>query len=109
GAFMEAHSAEEMQRHVKTYFAVYFALLVLTVATVGVAHMQTTTAMHILAAMLVAVVKGSLVAAIFMHLSNEKKIIVYSLVLTVTLFAALMLFPILVECEIFHYLDRMVS
>ncbi|MEZ4751417.1 MAG: cytochrome C oxidase subunit IV family protein [Bdellovibrionota bacterium] len=106
---MEAHSAEEMQRHVKTYFAVYIALLVLTVATVGVSYLHTTTAMHILAAMVVALVKGSLVAAIFMHLSNEKKIIIYSLVLTVTFFVVLMLIPVLMECEIFRYLDRMVS
>lgn len=106
---MEAHSTEEMQRHVKTYFAVYIALLVLTVATVGVSYLHTTTTMHILAAMLVALVKGSLVAAIFMHLNSEKKIITYSLILTVFFFVVLMAIPILMELEIFRYLDRLVS
>ena len=45
-------------------------------------------------ALLVAIVKGSLVACYFMHLISEKKLIYAVLVLTVVFFVALLALPV---------------
>ena len=45
-------------------------------------------------ALIIASVKGSLVAAVFMHLSHEKKWIYGSLILTVAFFLVLMAVPL---------------
>jgi caa(3)-type oxidase subunit IV len=45
-------------------------------------------------ALVIATVKGSLVASYFMHLISEKKLIIWVLVLTVAFFAALLLLPV---------------
>jgi caa(3)-type oxidase subunit IV len=45
-------------------------------------------------ALIVAIIKGSLVACYFMHLISEKKLIYAVLALTVVFFAALMALPI---------------
>ena len=45
--------------------------------------------------MVIASIKGSLVACYFMHLISEKKIIYWVLALTVVFFVVLMLVPVL--------------
>ena len=46
-------------------------------------------------ALLVATVKGTLVACYFMHLISEKKLIIAVLVLTAVFVAALMILPVI--------------
>ena len=90
------HSAEEIDRHVRTYLMVFGALLVLTLATVGAwAFLHLPLGATIALALFIAVVKGSLVACFFMHLISEKKLIHYVLVLTVIFFFALLLLPMI--------------
>ena len=65
---MDAHAADDVRSHVKTYFMIFGALMVLTIVTVGVSYLHLPVAMAILVALVVATIKGSLVALYFMHL-----------------------------------------
>lgn len=69
---MSATSSHEHVIPLRTYFAVYAALLVLTVLTVGVSYANLG-AVAIYAAMGVAIVKGSLVVGYFMHLKYDAR------------------------------------
>ena len=91
---MDAHGAEDIRSHVKTYFMIFGALMVLTIVTVGVSYLHLPVAMAILVALAVATIKGSLVAMFFMHLKGERKLIYYVLVLTVIFFIFLMFVPL---------------
>ena len=79
---MDAHGAEEIRKSVKTYYMIFGALMVLTVLTVAVSYLHLPVALAILVALVVATIKGSLVAMFFMHLLHERKVIYYALVLT---------------------------
>ena len=92
---MDAHHADDIRSHVKTYYMVFGALMVLTVITVGVSYLHAPLALAILIALVVATIKGSLVALFFMHLSHERKLIYYVLMLTVIFFVFLMFVPLL--------------
>ena len=90
---MSQLSPEAVHKQVKLYIRVFFALAVLTVLTVGVAYLNLPLRLAIVVALFVATVKSSLVAAFFMHLSSEKKIILYVLVLAFLFFAVLLAIP----------------
>ncbi len=91
---MSAHSPEVVQKQVKVYVRVFLALAALTVVTVGISYIHMPLAMAIAVALLVASVKGGLVAAFFMHLSTEKKIITSILILTVFFVIFIFLVPV---------------
>ncbi len=91
----EHHSAEELEKHKKTFWAVGGVLFVLTILTVAVSYFHLPLAAAVLVALLVASLKGGLVAGIFMHLIAEKKVIYQLLILTIVFFIALMAIPIL--------------
>jgi cytochrome c oxidase subunit IV len=86
--------AAEIDRHVRVYISVFVALMVLTVITVAVSYLHLPVAGAVTVALLVATIKGSLVACYFMHLISEKKLIYAVLVLTVVFFAALLALPV---------------
>lgn len=88
-----AHGHEDIRAHVRTYMFVFGALMVLTLVTVGVSYLHLATPAAITVAIAIAIVKGSLVALFFMHLSNEKKLIYAALVLTVAFFTFEMFVP----------------
>lgn len=88
--------------HVKTYIMVFIALAVLTGVTVLAAGLDFAVAMAIAVGLLIAIVKGSLVALFFMHLSHEKKLIYFSLLLTVIFFFALLLLPFFTQIDSFQ-------
>jgi len=92
---MTAHSEQDIARHVKTYIAVFVALLALTLITVAVSWLHVPAPIHILAAMAIATLKGGLVAYFFMHLKSEKKLIFGVLILVVVIFTAVMALPVL--------------
>jgi cytochrome c oxidase subunit IV len=87
--------AADIDRHVKVYITVFVALMVLTIITVAVSYLHLSTPMAVTVALLVATVKGGLVACYFMHLISEKKLIYAVLVLTVVFFIALMALPVI--------------
>ena len=90
---MSAHSPEALQREVKVYIRVFAALGIFTVLTVGVSYLHLPLALAIAVALFIALVKGSLVAAFFMHLASEKRIIWGLLVLAAFFFFVLLLYP----------------
>jgi cytochrome c oxidase subunit 4 len=88
-----AHSAEEVRSSVKKYFTVGATLFVCTVITVAANQVHLVIPLAITVALIIAIVKGSMVAAVFMHLNNEKRWIYGALLLTAIFFAVLMLVP----------------
>lgn len=78
------HDAAHIRKHVGLYVGVGIALLIGTAATVGASYIDFgSEKANIVVAMLIAAVKGSLVAAIFMHLKEEKATIYRFLIVTV--------------------------
>ena len=90
---MTSDHAADIDRHVRVYITVFVALMVLTLVTVAVSYLDLSVPMAVTLALLVATIKGSLVAGYFMHLISEKKLIYAVLVLTVVFFAALLALP----------------
>ncbi|MFT4604643.1 MAG: cytochrome c oxidase subunit 4 [Rhodothermales bacterium] len=86
----DSHSVEEIQKHVRVYMYVFGSLMVLTVVTVAVAYLHLSIWPALILALAIASVKAGLVAAYFMHLIDEKKIITSILALTM-LFLTIMI------------------
>ena len=93
------HDPAEIDRHVKVYITVFVALMALTIITVAISYLDLPTAPAIGLALLVALIKGSLVAGFFMHLISEKKLIVFVLALTVLFFFFVLLGPLLTDLD----------
>src|SRR3981081_3990728 len=75
--------AHNVQKHVRAYLMVGATLLAFTAITVFLSYVNFgTSKANIAVALLVATFKAGLVAAIFMHLSAEKKLIYRVLVFT---------------------------
>ena len=90
-----AHDAADIDRHVRVYITVFVALMALTIITVAISYLHLPLAIAVTVALLVATVKGSLVACYFMHLISEKKLIYAVLILTAVFFVALLALPAL--------------
>jgi cytochrome c oxidase subunit 4 len=82
---------------------VFVALLCLTIVTVAISRLHLDVPVAITVALLIAAIKGSLVASYFMHLISEKKVIYATLLLTVVFFVALMALPL------FHHADPILN
>lgn len=87
------HHAADLDKHVRAALIVFGTLLVLTIVTVVVAELDLPKREAIALALVIATVKGSLVAAYFMHLLSERKVIFAVLGLTFAFFAVLLLTP----------------
>jgi len=96
---MDAHSVDDIKKSVKTYYMIFGALMLFTVTTVAVSYLHLPIVLAILVALVVATIKGSLVAMFFMHLSHERKIIYWALLLTVVFFVFLMFVPLLTNLD----------
>ena len=96
-AAMGSHDdhAADIDKHVRIYITVFAALLVLTIVTVAISRFHLPVHIAVTIALLVAIVKGSLVACYFMHLIAEKKLIYAVLALTVVFFIALLALPVI--------------
>ena len=66
----------------------------MTIVTVAVSRIHLPVGQAVAVALLVATVKGSLVACYFMHLISEKKLIYAVLILTAAFFVALLALPV---------------
>ena len=91
---MSSDHAADIDRQVRIYITVFVALMVLTIVTVAIARFHLPVAMAVTVAMIVATIKGSLVACYFMHLISEKKLIYAVLALTAVFFIALLALPV---------------
>ena len=91
----------DVSRHIPMYIGVFVALAVFTVLTVLASQLHPTTSTHVLMALAIAVVKGSLVAAIFMHLRWEKRATLWVvLCLCAVSFVFLMVIPSLTASDL---------
>lgn len=88
-----AGSAEEVKKDVKMYVIVLLLLAGLTIVTVGVSYLRLPVLPAVVLAMLIAAIKGSLVACCFMHLISENKVIWSLVILCAVLFVFLLLLP----------------
>ncbi len=90
---MSGHSVEEIKQETRIYVLVFAALAALTLITVAVSYLDLTIGAAVVVALLIASVKGSLVAGFFMHLIGERKLIYYVLLLTLVFLVALIFLP----------------
>ena len=92
-------SANNMTHHIANYRKVFIYLLIGTALTVGATYLEfnveDSIAGAIFVGLLIASIKGYLVAANFMHLNSEKKIIYWILALTVFFLVLLLFIPLL--------------
>ena len=91
---MADSSAEDIKKHIVVYYKVFAALAVLTTVTVAISYLDFTIGPAVLVAMLVASVKGTLVACYFMHLLSERGLVFWVLGLCAVFFAFLMVLPV---------------
>ena len=90
-AAAHGHDAHDVRKDVKKYIAVFVALLVGTVITVGMYYVHIPSlAATIAIALFIATIKAALVAGFFMHLISERKAIYAVLLATVFFFASMM-------------------
>jgi cytochrome c oxidase subunit IV len=94
---MTTDHAVDIDRQVKVYITVFVALMVLTIVTVAISRLHLSVPIAVTVALLVAIIKGSLVACYFMHLISEKKLIYAVLGLTVVFFVALLALPVFTQ------------
>jgi cytochrome c oxidase subunit 4 len=94
-AAMTSDHAADIDKHVRIYISVFVTLMALTIITVVISRFHLPVPIAVTIALLVATIKGSLVACYFMHLISEKKLIYAVLLLTVAFFIALLALPIL--------------
>jgi cytochrome c oxidase subunit 4 len=94
-AVHSGHDPADIDKHVRVYITVFVALMALTIVTVAVSYLHLSTPIAIGVALFIATIKGSLVACYFMHLISEKKLIYGVLGITVFMFVALMMLPVL--------------
>jgi cytochrome c oxidase subunit 4 len=87
------NSPEAIRKEMRRYLLVLGALAVLTLITVGISRLHLPTHEAIILALVVATVKASLVAAFFMHLISERKLIYGVLLFTVFFFGMLLWGP----------------
>ena len=91
--------AADIDRHVRVYITVFVTLMVLTIVTVAISRVHLPIGTAVTLALLVATIKGSLVACYFMHLISEKKLIYAVLILTVAFFVPLLALPVLTHAN----------
>ena len=92
-------SNKDIAHHITHYRNVFIYLLIGTVLTVSASYLELNVKDSIAGAifigLLIASIKGYLVAANFMHLNSEKKMIYWILMLTVFFLVLLLFIPLL--------------
>ena len=88
-----------MTHHIENYRKVFIYLLIGTTLTVWASYMEfnvhNSIAGAVFVGLTIAMIKGYLVAANFMHLNSERKLIYWILLLTVFFLALLLFIPVL--------------
>ncbi len=94
----DSHSID-VGKHVRAYMAVFVTLMALTIVTVAISTLKLPIPVAIGLALVIATIKGSLVACYFMHLISEKKLILWVMLLTVVFFAVLLFTPVITVAD----------
>jgi caa(3)-type oxidase subunit IV len=89
----------DIDRHVRVYIIVFVSLMALTLITVAVSYLHLPVAAGVTLALLIATVKGALVACYFMHLISEKKLIFVVMAFTVLFFLFVLLLPTITDLD----------
>jgi cytochrome c oxidase subunit 4 len=84
----------DIDRQVRTYIIIFATLMALTFVTVAISRLHLPVPAAVALALIVASIKGGLVAAYFMHLVSERKLIYWVLWFTVSCFIAVLLLPL---------------
>ena len=87
---MSSGHAHDVKAEVRRYLLVFAALVVGTIVTVLASYIDIGHGGNIILALIIATVKGFLVAGFFMHLISERVMIYTILIATVFFFAGLM-------------------
>ena len=100
-------SAKEMAHHIANYRKIFIFLLIGTALTVAASYIefnvQSSIAGAVFVGLTIATIKGYLVAANFMHLNSEKKIIYWILLLTVFFLGLLLFIPLLWDLNLMSH------
>ena len=88
-----------IQKSVRGYMIVFAMLMVFTVITVAVSRFEFAVPVAIAVALVIAAMKGGMVAAVFMHLSHERWWVYGTLLLTVVFFIVLLLGPLFTSLD----------
>jgi cytochrome c oxidase subunit IV len=91
--------AAEVKKSIRKYWLIGGTLFLFTVITVAANQVHLVVPLAITVALIIAVMKGSMVAAVFMHLSHEKRWIYGALLLTVAFFIVLIFVPLLTTLD----------
>ena len=83
----------DIQKSIRSYMMIGVALLVFTGITVAANQVHLAVPAAVTVPLIIATIKGSMVASVFMHLSHEKKWIYGALILTLIGFIILMTVP----------------
>jgi cytochrome c oxidase subunit 4 len=92
----------DIDRQVRTYVLVFVSLMALTIVTVAISRLHLPIAAAVTVALIVAMIKGGLVASYFMHLLSERKLIYWVLGFTVLCFLAVLLLPLWTHFDPIH-------
>lgn len=92
----------DIDKQVRIYITVFVSLMALTIITVAISRFHLPVPIAVSVALLVAIIKGSLVACYFMHLISEQKLIYAVLALTAVFFAVLLALPVLTHSDGFY-------
>jgi cytochrome c oxidase subunit 4 len=84
-----------IKKSIRGYLMIGAVLFLGTVVTVAANQFHFAVPVAITVALIIATIKGSMVASVFMHLSHEKRWIYGALLLTVAFFIVLMTVPLL--------------
>jgi cytochrome c oxidase subunit 4 len=90
---------ESIRKSIRSYLTVFALLMIFTVITVAVSRFHFGVPIAIAVALIIASIKGSMVAGVFMHLSYERKWIYGALLLTVAFFIVLMSVPLFTQMD----------
>jgi caa(3)-type oxidase subunit IV len=89
----------EIKKSVRSYMTVFAMLMLFTIITVAASRFHFAVPVAITIALIIAAMKGSMVAAVFMHLSNEKRWVYGTLLLTAVFFLGLLLLPLFTSLD----------
>src|SRR4026208_1282497 len=88
-----------IKKSIRQYLMIGGVLFVGTVITVLANQVHLAVPLAITVALIIATIKGSMVAAVFMHLSHEKRWVYGTLLLTAAFFVVLLLIPLLTSLD----------
>ena len=88
-----------IKKSIRGYLTIGAVLFAGTAITVAANQVHFAVPLAIAVALIIATIKGSMVASVFMHLSHEKRWIYGALLLTVAFFIVLMTVPLLTTLD----------